>query len=95
MAAREGIFLRDTAVDLNALPTGPTPMLLDSKSAIDMAFKKTKHILRDAFYLRDLVARMVSHPTFVPSADQLADICTKPLPRHVFQAIRDRLLHEP
>lgn len=100
MAAREGIFLRDSIVDLNALPTGPTPMLLDSKSAIDMAFdpvafKKTKHILRDAFYLRDLVARMVYHPTFVPSADQLADICTKPLPRHVFQAIRDRLLHEP
>ena len=60
MAARDGIFYRDVLVDLGVLTRAPTPLLLDSKSAIDMAydpvaFKKTKHIMRDAHYLRDLV----------------------------------------
>ena len=45
-------------------------MYLDSKSAIDMAFdpvafKKTKHILRDAESLRDLVMREVYKPSHV------------------------------
>ena len=67
-------------------------MLLDSKSAIDMAFdpvafKKTKHVLRDAEYLRDLVAREVFKPEHVPSSRQLADAFTKALPRLVFAAL--------
>ena len=54
--------------------------------------KKTKHILRDAEYLRDLVARQVIVPRHVPSAEQVADAFTKALPRLVFQALRDRLV---
>ena len=49
LAAREGIFHRDVLLDLVVLQHVPTPLYLDSKSAIDMsydpvAFKKTKHI---------------------------------------------------
>ena len=73
--------------------------MLDSRSAIDMAFdpvafKKTKHILRDAEYLRDLVAREVVVPRYVPSAEQIADAFTKPLPRQVFQALRALLVQQ-
>ena len=63
---------------------GPTPLLLDNKSAIDLAydpvaFKKTKHILRAANELRDRVARDAFCPTYVEAAGQRADIMTKPL----------------
>ena len=97
MAARELCFLRELLLDMDKLPVGPTPMLMDSKSAIDMAFdpvafKKTKHILRDAEFLRDMVAREVTVPRHVSSADQLADGFTKALPRLVFLAMRDRLV---
>ena len=62
LAAREVIFHRELFVDLMFALDGPTIIYTDSKSAIDMsydpvAFKKTKHILRAAQFLRDLVAR--------------------------------------
>ena len=69
---------------------------MDSKSAIDMAhdpvaFKKTKHIMRESHYLRDLVARLVYKPQHVLSANQLADVLTKALPRALFVQISKRL----
>ena len=49
--------------------------------------KKTKHVLCNAEYLRDLVAREVFKPEHVPSSRQLADAFTKALPRLVFAAL--------
>ena len=57
-----------------------------------VAFKKTKHIMRESNYLRDLVARRVYSPEYVVSAQQLADILTKALPRLTFVRLRDMLL---
>jgi hypothetical protein len=96
-AAREGIFHREVLADLDETPSGPTPLRLDSKSAIDLtfdavAFKKTKHILRDAYFLRDVVARLVFAPTHVSSEDELADALTKALGRAVFARLRDLLM---
>ena len=98
-AAREGVFLRELLVDLHVSQPGPTPMYLDSKSAIDMAFdpvafKKTKHILRDAEYLRDLVVREVYKPSHVSSAEQRADIFTKQLTRMSYLPLRSHLTDE-
>ena len=64
LAAKDTIFIRDILVDLGLLKPGPTIIFADSKSAVDMAFdpvafKNTKHILRAAEFLRDLVAREV------------------------------------
>ena len=78
----------------------PIPLKLDSKSAIDMAFdpvafKKTKHILRDAFFLRDLVAKGKIKPSHVASALQRADIYTKALGRVLFVNERDQLVTMP
>ena len=72
-------------------------LYLDSKSAIDLAFdavafKKTKHVLRDAYFLRDLVVRLVYKPVHVCSADQLADIQTKALPRITFSRLVDAIM---
>ena len=97
LACREGLFICELLEDLGQTTPKPIPLYLDCKSAIDMAFdpvafKKTKHILREAFYLRDLVAREIFKPSHVPSRLQKADIFTKPLPRPLFVPARDSLL---
>ncbi len=72
-------------------------MYLDSKSAIDMcfdavAFKKTKHILREAYFLRDVVSREIFKPSHVVSAEEKADVMTKAVARPVFLALRKHLV---
>ena len=67
----------------------PSVIKCDSKSAVGMAFdpvafKKTKHILRAAEFLRDLVAREVISVEHLPGAVMLADILTKAAARAVF-----------
>ena len=80
MAARETVFIRELLVDLRVPIQGATVM--------NVAFKKTKHILRDAEYLRDMVSREAFTPKHVPSAEQRADIFTKQLLRSVFNTLR-------
>ena len=57
--------------------------------------RKTKHILRHAYELRDRVARRVYAPEFVPTADQLADILTKSLRVAQHRDLTGRLLAAP
>ena len=64
-------------------------MRSDSKSAVDMsfdpvAFKKTKHIMRAAEFLRDLVARRVIALEHVAGVVMMADILTKAVARATF-----------
>mmetsp|Transcript_27517 Transcript_27517/g.59221 ORF Transcript_27517/g.59221 Transcript_27517/m.59221 type:complete len:121 (+) Transcript_27517:1413-1775(+) len=75
---------------------GATVMYIDSKSAVDMsyvpvAFKKTKHILRAAQFLRDLVAREVVYLLHVPGSVMAACILTKAVARAIFIALFKRL----
>ena len=96
-AVRDGIFHREICQDMGVLSPGPTQLLLDSKSAIDMcwdpvAFKKTKHILRDAHFLRDVVARCVFKPSHVSSEEELADIMSKAVSRPIFLKLRPSLV---
>ena len=97
MCCREAMFIADLLLDFKMQVERPMPLYLDSKSAIDMAFdpvsfKKTKHILRDAYYLRDQVARSRVKPSHVVSANQRADMYTKAIPRVQFRAEVDNLL---
>ena len=59
-----------------------------------VAFKKTKHILRAANELRERVARCIFAPAHVASAEQYADILTKPLRPGSHALLLDRLLTE-
>ena len=98
-ASREGVYFRDLLEDAGLPLRGPTPLLLDSKSAIDLAydpvaFKKTKHIMRAAAELRDRVARDIFSPTYVEAAGQVADIMTKGLGPTAHKAQLVRLLAE-
>ena len=62
LTARDLLWLRDLLLDLGIVLGTPPLMQSDSQSAINMsmdpiAFKNTKHILRAAEFLRDLVHR--------------------------------------
>ena len=99
LAAKDIIWLRELLFDLGYPQKGPTRTRLDSKSAIDMAFdpiafKKTKHIMRAAEFLRDLVARAKVNLDHIEGPLNVADILTKAQSRSVFLQLI-KLLHEP
>ena len=82
LAAKEGIVLRELLSALGIKVSEATRMYSDNKACIDLsydpvAFKKTKHILRAAYGLRDYVARRVFSMSHVNGAINMADIMTK------------------
>ena len=99
-AARDALHYRDVARDFGHLQCAPTAMRSDSKSAIDMsldpiAFKKTKHIMRAAFFLRDLVARRFIEMVKVSGDVNIADLLTKPVQLPVFRRLSPSLMGSP
>ena len=89
LAARDLIFIRELLLDLSCAVTAASKILCDSKSAVDMAFdpvafKKTKHILRAAEFLRDLVARDVITMEHVSGSVMVADVLTEAVARLLF-----------
>ena len=99
VAAREGLFFRDLLVELGVPLLGPTVMRSDNKSVKDLsldavAFKKTKHILRAANFLRDLCDRLFFEIVWIEGASNPADIFTKCQELKAFRAylaLLDRL----
>ena len=87
-----------TEINWKGIPEeGANPLFLDSKATIDLAqdpiaFKKTKHILRHAYWLRDMVHRNVFVPQFVPTEGQLADILTKAARPNIHRRLLPQLL---
>ena len=89
MAARELMWIRDLLFDLGIMLNGPSVIYSDSRSAILMsfdpiAFRKTKHILRSAEFLRDSVAKEIIMLQHVAGRFNLADILTKAVTRAIY-----------
>ena len=98
LCARDLIWVRELIIDLGINISGPSVIRSDSKSAVGMAidpvaFKKTKHILRAAEFLRDLVARDVIRLEHVPGVIMLAELLTKAVARAMYVELM-RLLSE-
>lgn len=96
--AREVVYFRDLLADLGFTQTGPTTVLTDNRGVVDLsfdpvAFKKTKHILRAVEYVRDLALRRVLCLTWMPSKDNVADICTKAVTLPVFRSLMSLFGH--
>ena len=99
VAARDAIWVREVLEDLGVDLKGATLMRSDNKSVIDLAvdaiaFKKTKHIMRAANYLRDLQDRLFIRLTWISGKSNPADLFTKPVDIATFRvllAILDRL----
>ena len=84
------MFSRDLSAEFGIVIAGPSKIYCNSKSAVEMAFdpvsfKKTKHILRAAHFLRDLCARQVIELVHLSGALMLADILTKAPARQIFR----------
>ena len=58
-----------------------------------VAFKRTKHILRAAEFLRDLVAREVITCAHLPGKIMIADVLTKACSRPIFLDYRDLFMN--
>ena len=91
-AVKEILFFRDLLVDLGFELTGPIRMVTDNKSVVDLAldaiaFKKTKHILRAAEFVRDLAHRCVIQVHWIAGHNNPADILTKPLALVTFRKL--------
>ena len=98
-ASRDGQHLRDVLADLASPCLSPVVVRSDNKGVYDLsfdavAFKKTKHIMRAAEFLRDLCLRRVYTIKWISGEQNPADILTKAVSVSVFRtlmAILDKL----
>ena len=81
-------------------PGQPLDLGVDNQAARDLSYnpehhKRTKHIDRRHFFIREMVEAGRIVVPFVRSADNLADFFTKPLPARVFVRMRDAIMNSP
>ena len=89
LATKDVLFIRELLADLGFFKAGRSHIMSDSQSAVNMsfdpvAFHNTKHILRAAEFLRDLVEREFISLSHLPGAIMIADILTKAVARPLF-----------
>ena len=98
-AAKDSIYLQRFLVELGlANESDMASLAVDNTAAIDLAYnpqhhKRTKHIARRHFFVRECVENMSLTVPYVRSAENLADFFTKPLPPRVFQTLRDTIMN--
>jgi len=95
-ASHETTFLHQLLDGLNFLPEGPTPLHCDNDAASRLAEDQTghpsvKHIRVKFHSVRQLVEEESLRITRIRSADNTADILTKPLGRSDFLHLRHYL----
>ena len=92
----ETCWLRNLLVELHCPIPKATLVYRDNVSAIYLSGNRiqhqhTKHIDLDIHFVREKVARGQARVLHVPSRFNLADICTKGLPRVLFDEFRSNL----
>ena len=98
-AAKEAVFLDRLCSDLGfKKDKDPIRLYCDNKAAIDSSYNpenhaRTKHIDRRHYFIRELVEDGKIVVPFVPTADNVADFFTKPLPSARFFALRDKIMN--
>ena len=100
LAACDIVSERGIANDIGFPQTEPSILKMDSSSGIDLAYdpmyhSKAKHINRRDLFIRELVARKVVKPQYVPTSKNVADLLTKPLAKPLFAQHRSAILGLP
>ena len=96
-AASEIIWLRLLLKELgHNSDNRPTTLFCDNQAAIHIAtnpvfHERTKHIEVDCHFIREKIMNKVIETAYIRSADQIADIFTKPLPKGIFEALKSKL----
>ena len=100
-AAKEAVHLSDLCAELGLHPSGEAIDLhVDNRSAIDVAYNpehhgRMKHVDRRHFFVRELVERHRIRVPFVSTANNIADLFTKPLMGPTFFPLRDKIMNVP
>eukprot|EP00965_Chrysotila_dentata_P046691 1550563-Pleurochrysis_carterae.AAC.1 len=98
-ATKEAVYLSSLFSELlGAEQSTPTPLHVDNKAAIDLAYNpehhsQTKHIDRRHILVREKVEDLQITVPFLRSVDNLADFFTKPLPPRLFLPMRDVIMN--
>ncbi|PKU69210.1 putative mitochondrial protein [Dendrobium catenatum] len=92
----EVIWLRRLLAELRLPQNGPTPLYCDNTSAIALAnnpvfHARTKHIEIDCHFISDHIKAGALKILHISSAEQIADILTKSLPKDWFLLLRHKL----
>jgi len=96
MGTCQALWLEALMEELNLRDCSPMRLLIDNKSAIDLAkhpvaHGKSKHIETKFHFLCDQVSKEKLELEFCRSEDQVVDILTKPLKSIKFKELRDKL----
>ena len=97
LATTEAIFLRMLLTELGHAPSGPTFIGEDNEACMTIATTtqtsfRTRHIRIEFHFIRDAIQHHNIHLEYVPSADNPADVMTKPLRGPVFNRHRAAIL---
>jgi hypothetical protein len=95
--AKEIMWMRMLLTELNITITTPTTIYVDNQPAIrisenDSDHDRTKHIDIKHYYIRDLINEGSIKLEWISTHNQLADIFTKALGKHIFTSLRDQLI---
>ena len=93
-ATQEAIWLQRLLTDIGVPLKGPTVIHEDNQGAFaiarnPVAHARTKHIDIRYHFVREGIQNGAVDLTYVPTDEMVADILTKPLPKHRFK----KLLH--
>jgi hypothetical protein len=96
VASREAVWLRKLLSYLFSAELEPTVIHCDNQSCIKLFenpefHDRSKHIEMRYHYVRDMVQKNILSIHYVPTAEQTADILTKPLSLTKFVCFRDKL----
>jgi len=97
-AAKSTSYYRQLFEELGFATPDPTTIYMDNKAAIDLAYnpehhRRTKHITRRHFFIRELVEDQSITVPYIPSADNIADFFTKILSNKDFFRLRDIIMN--
>ena len=98
LAALEAVFLRGLLKNVGSAQLDPTELAIDNSGAVALSRDyisngKTKHIKRRHLKVRELVEEAVVSTSHIPTADNVADILTKPLGYKRFEKLRKLLMN--
>ena len=92
----EALWLRFLLQDLGYQPNQPIQLYCDNKAACDIAHNpvqhdRTKHVEVDRFFIKEKLDEKIIELPKIQSEDQLVDILTKAVSKHIFSQVLDKL----
>ena len=99
-AAKEALYLRAFLIELGVANDAPVDLATDNSAARDLSYnpehhQRVKHIERRHFFIRECVENMQLNVPFVRTADNWADMFTKPLCTRMFVPLRNAIMNVP